>query len=132
MRPNPVVYLVDDDAIYHSITEMLLARVSRPVQFKGFNQGRAAMDQLLKDKDDSLALPDLILLDINMPVMNGWEFLSEFSSVGNTLSKKPRISMMSSSSLQDDISRALTDQNVMEFVTKPITIEKLEGLTAEI
>mgnify|MGYP002777121959 CR=1 FL=1 len=132
MRPNPVVYLVDDDAIYHSITEMLLARVSRPVQFKGFNQGRAAMDQLLKDKDDSQALPDLILLDINMPVMNGWEFLNEFSSVHATLSKKPRISMMSSSSLQDDISRAMTDQNVMEFVTKPITIEKLEGLTAEI
>jgi CheY-like chemotaxis protein len=132
MRPNPVVYLVDDDAIYHSITEMLLARVSRPVQFKGFNQGRAAMDQLLKDKDEPQSLPDLILLDINMPIMNGWEFLTEFSSVHNTLSKKPRISMMSSSSLEDDISRALTDQNVMEFVTKPITIEKLEGLTAEI
>jgi len=132
MQPNPVVYLVDDDAIYHSITEMLLARISRPVQFRGFNQGRAAMDQLLKDKDDSHALPDLILLDINMPIMNGWEFLSEFSHVHNALSKKPRISMMSSSSLEDDISRALTDENVMEFVTKPITIEKLEGLTSEI
>ncbi len=132
MRPNPVVYLVDDDAIYHSITEMLLARVSRPVQFKGFNQGRAAMDQLIKDKDEPQSLPDLILLDINMPIMNGWEFLTEFSNVHSALSKKPKISMMSSSSLEDDISRALTDQNVMEFVTKPITIEKLEGLTAEI
>lgn len=132
MKPNPIVYLVDDDAIYHSITEMLLARISRPVQFKGFNQGRDAMNQLLKDKDTPQELPDLILLDINMPVMNGWEFLNEFSSVGDSLSKKPKISMMSSSSLQDDISRALTDKNVMDFVTKPITIEKLEGLTATI
>ena len=132
MKTNPVVYLVDDDDIYHSITSMLLARLSRQVHFRGFSQGRAAMEQLELDKNNPDSLPDLILLDINMPIMNGWEFLAEFSQVFDGLSKKPKISMMSSSSLEEDINRALEDRNVMEFVTKPITMEKLEGLTSEL
>lgn len=132
MKTNPIVYLIDDDDIYHSITAMLLSRISRRVDFRGFSQGRAAMDELERYKSDPNNLPDLILLDINMPIMNGWEFLSEFSHVYNSLSKKPKISMMSSSSLEEDVNRALNDKNVNEFVTKPITIEKLEVLTAEL
>ncbi len=128
---QPVVYLIDDDYIYHSLTEMLLNKASRSFRFKAFKDGKEAIDQLHSDQGEPNELPDLILLDINMPVMNGWEFLDEFANLGTLLSKKPKISMLSSSSLDADITRAKENLNVKDYVTKPLTLGQLEELTAD-
>ncbi len=126
---TPIIYLIDDDFIYHSITEMLLERASKPCELKSFNNGREALEQLRQDSKNPESMPDLILLDINMPVMNGWDFLSEFNLLASTLPKQPRINMMTSSSLDSDLERAMQFKNVEGFVTKPITLDQLENLT---
>lgn len=127
---SPIIYLIDDDHIYHSIIDMLLERVPHPYVLRTFFNGQEAIDELLNQKNNVDELPNIILLDISMPIMNGWAFLEELKPLFASLARKPIISMMSSSSLDEDVSRALNYENVNEFITKPITIDHLEKLTS--
>jgi len=124
----PVLYLIDDDHIYHSITEMLMERVSNPHILRTFLNGREAIDEIMSAESPNL--PDHILLDINMPVMNGWDFLDELEPLYEKMGKKPKVTMLSSSSLEQDVNRALDYENVKQFITKPVTIEHLESITS--
>lgn len=123
------IFLIDDDFIYHSITEMLLERASRFHDFQSFNNGSDALEHIKTNTFSPENLPDIILLDINMPIMNGWDFLEQFARVAPQLAKEPQICMMTSSSLDRDKERALQYPYVSEFITKPITINQLERLT---
>lgn len=127
-KANPIIYLIDDDHIYHSITEMLLERVTPRHQLMTFYNGSEAIQQLRNDLNDALKLPKIILLDINMPISDGWNFLDELKPIYDLLAIKPKISMMSSSSLERDIERAMSYNNVVGFITKPVTIDHLQNI----
>ena len=127
-QPLPNIYLIDDDHIYHSITEMLLERVSPPHSLVAFYNGHDALDLIQRNQDDQESLPNVILLDINMPVADGWDFLDGLKPLYQRLKIKPKICMMSSSSLEQDTNRAMNYHNVVGFITKPITIDHLDSL----
>ncbi|PLB17916.1 MAG: Two-component response regulator [Flavobacteriaceae bacterium FS1-H7996/R] len=78
------------------------------------------------------ALPDVILLDLNMPVMDGWEFLEEFISLKPKLEKKIPIYIVSSSNDPADIMKAKSISEVTDFIIKPVTeakfVEMIQGL----
>lgn len=131
MDERPIIYLIDDDFIYQSITGMLVERIFKPLDFVSFNNGQEALDLIKENQDVKESLPNLILLDINMPIMNGWDFLNELSDMLPHLAKKPKISMMSSSSLEEDVNKAMKYPSVVEFVTKPLTLDHLQKLTED-
>lgn len=131
MEKRHPVFLIDDDIIYQSITSMLIERVFKPIDFHPFNNGQEALGIIKSNTQNQDLLPSLILLDINMPIMDGWKFLEELSLVLPDMVKQPRISMMSSSSLEEDVNRAMKFPAVVEFVTKPLTIEHLQRLTED-
>ncbi|MDO7742963.1 MAG: response regulator, partial [Pedobacter sp.] len=71
----------------------------------------------------NLDLPDLIFLDINMPIMTGWEFLVEYEKL--SINKMIPVYMLSSSIFQNDIDKAKTFPNVKDFMSKPMSNNQL-------
>jgi CheY-like chemotaxis protein len=71
---------------------------------------------------------DLILLDINMPQMNGWEFLEHYSQLDKNLQCQSIIIMLTTSDNEDDLRRAKRIGNVKDFITKPLTKEKMSSI----
>lgn len=111
------ILLVDDDNVHHVVTSMLLKKLPFDLASSKAMDGREAID-LIKGNLDSP--PDLILLDLNMPVMNGWEFLDEIATLEPQMSRKPIICILSSTIAPDDIQRARSYANVHSFISKPL------------
>ena len=89
------------------------------------NTGMAALEYLKSKKENKGMQPDLIFLDINMPGMNGWEFLKEYNRLDKKLQSKVIIIMLTTSDHPDDESKAKTWSFVSDYIIKPLTKEKM-------
>jgi CheY-like chemotaxis protein len=126
------VLCVDDDTISLTISQLLLKRAGFAEEVDTVIDGSEALDYFEKifnqsDTPASIA-PELILLDINMPVMNGWEFLQEYTF--RYLEKLPntRIVILSSTIDPEDFALAKHYPVVIQFISKPLSTENLEEL----
>src|SRR6056297_2656162 len=103
---NAGIWLVDDDEIYIHVTKKVLAHLSDEIEISSFDNGLKAIEHLKECLEDAFELPRLILLDINMPVMDGWGFLNEFKKLNSKITKPVKIYMVTSSKDQRDHSKA--------------------------
>jgi CheY-like chemotaxis protein len=91
--------------------------------------GKYAIEQLSDiQRKDPNKLPDYILLDINMPIMNGWEFLDEYKRLNLDPLGKSKIYIISSSVFSNDINKARSYPLVKDFISKPLNVEKIKEL----
>ncbi len=120
-----IVALVDDDRIYQFTTERLLKRLDVNVRFLWFKDGEEAIAFMKEHADEAGILPDILIVDINMPYLDGWQFLDAFKDLRPTMAKSVDIYMVSSSNDDRDMERARTTEGVLDYVEKPITKEKL-------
>ncbi|MBY0434977.1 MAG: response regulator [Cyclobacteriaceae bacterium] len=124
---QPVVAVIDDDSVYQFTTSRTLKATKLTEQILQFLNGDEALKFLFSHQEDKL-LPDIIFLDINMPITDGWMFLEEFSRLKDSLKKKITIYMVSSSIDPRDLTRAKNNPEVSGYVEKPITISKFSEL----
>ncbi|SDM42534.1 Response regulator receiver domain-containing protein [Catalinimonas alkaloidigena] len=123
------VLLIDDDKVSNEVTQALLALADITQHVEVAVNGREGLD-ILSQKCVSIAsdpCPDLIMLDINMPVMNGFEFLEQFTQTH--FASKPKVVMYTSSSAPGDLERA-RQFNVAGYLTKPFDAQQLRAILA--
>src|ERR1700748_3459628 len=129
LAPPISILLVDDDEINNFISIKLIRKAIENADIKACLNGRFAIDELMEmQKDDPDKLPDFILLDINMPIMNGWEFLDEYKRLNIDPLGKSKIYIISSSVFSNDISKARSYPLVRNFVSKPLSVEKIKEM----
>jgi len=119
------VCLIDDDDIYRFAVRRIIQLVDPQQKVLVFANGKEAIDFFTVENLESEQLPDVIFLDINMPVMNGWEFLEAYDLVKPDLLKSISIYMVSSSVDEKDKLKSQSFATVTDFITKPINKERM-------
>lgn len=121
MKKFNTIFVVDDDLVYHFIIKKLFSKCNIDVKTKYFFNGLEAIDEL-KERVELDNVPDLILLDINMPVYDGWQFLDEFKKLKANLSKNIEVYLVSSSNDISDLNKSKMYQDeVKKYYYKPMT-----------
>ncbi len=132
MRKINNIVLIDDNKVDGFVNQKIISIVNNTVTTKLFNSSVEALEYFnttTKDiKTHPLILTDLIFLDINMPVMNGFEFLNKLSRIKTFLRNPFDVYFLSSSNNEEDISEALSIEFCSGYLIKPLTKEKIRTL----
>jgi CheY-like chemotaxis protein len=113
-----LVYVVENDRISSVITELIVKKNLFGGEVQCYADGQRAFDALALASQAGAALPDLILLDLDMPLMDGWEFLDAVA--GLALPQPMRVFVLTSSIYPEDQEKALAYKEVQGFFTKPL------------
>jgi len=122
------VLLIDDDAITITICERLMKIRHFTAEVISCPDGRTAREYL---QNSMSSLPEVILLDLHMGIMNGWEFLDWYDKWCASLPQSPPVYVLSSSLSNADIKRSQAYAPVRGYIVKPMTAEHLKEITAK-
>ena len=115
------VCIIDDDPIFVYGTKVILnCNCSFCSNIMVYENGREALDNLSVILNSNEKLPEVIFLDLNMPILNGWQFLDEFCKIPN-IEENTRIYILSSSVYSGDIEKSKKYSIVKDFIQKPLT-----------
>lgn len=122
------ILLVDDNEMDNFISK----RIIELSGFKGEvivkDSGKGALNYLQENQDKPENIPELIFLDISMPVVDGFVFLHEWQKLNENVTGKSKIVVLTSSDNKYDMDRFLVNDFVIDFITKPITLETFRDL----
>jgi CheY-like chemotaxis protein len=124
--------LVDDDEVYLYVTKKILNDLSEELQVKSFTDGEQALEYIKTCTGQNEDLPGVILLDINMPFLDGWGFLSELKKLMPKVPDSVHIYMVTSSGDQRDLNRAQEFKELNGYVIKPVFEDKLVEILTEV
>lgn len=120
-----LVMLVDDSDTDNFINKRILELSGFGYRIEIKNSGKSALEYLEAMQDDEENIPDVLFLDINMPVISGFIFLYEFEKLPEQVKKKCQIVILTSSEDSRDVQRIMDNDLVKLYLTKPLNEEAL-------
>lgn len=120
--PQKKICIIDDDPVYKLVTKKLINKTNLFSHTTEFSNGSEAFQYFESTHD----LPEIILLDLEMPEMDGWEFLTEFCKLEKKLHIDSTVYIATSSIALEDKEKAKKFNCVKDFLSKPINLEKLQ------
>jgi CheY-like chemotaxis protein len=130
MNKISTTWVVDDDEIYRFAIKIIMKRANISEKTLFFHNGKMAIDFFIENLHKPDELPDLILLDLNMPVLDGWQFLDAYEKLEPQISKSIAIYLVSSTIDEQDYNRAKSISCVTELIVKPLTIADINRILA--
>ena len=121
MANTSIVFIIDDDPIHQRISQIMISKNQIYDEFASYTEADKALEFLKVNSNDPDKLPDVILLDLNMPVVDGWDFLEAFENIKQDLKKTIRVFIVTSSVDEKDITRSKLFTSVKGFISKPLT-----------
>ncbi|NMM49545.1 response regulator [Flammeovirgaceae bacterium KN852] len=120
--------LVDDNDTDNFISKRIIeiTGFAKNVEIK--NSGKSALEYIEQNKDNPEKLPNIIFLDINMPIVDGFVFLYEFEKFAGIVKDKCKVIILSSSDNKRDIDKIVNNDHVIKFITKPLTENALQEI----
>ncbi|MGN7784283.1 response regulator [Niabella sp. 22666] len=129
--PNLLI-IIDDSSFDLRINSGIASHTKLFKQIVCFSSAEAALDFLAENINNPEIFPHIIFLDIQMPEMDGFEFLERYDTFPNGFKAQSHVIMISSTDDLRDIVRAESDRNVVKLLKKPLQIEELKKLVANI
>ncbi|MEP6465661.1 MAG: response regulator [Parafilimonas sp.] len=129
MKAIQLYIMVDDDAINNMLCTISLKRyLGDNIQVKSFTEPELGLG-FIKNEFNDIMQRAVLLLDVNMPTMTGWEFMEEFDNLSEEVQKLISVYILSSSIDEQDKQRADSNKNIIGFISKPLTQEILISIS---
>ena len=122
------VFIIDDDPIHQRIAQIMISKHNLFDEYFSYTDAQKALDFLQENKNNKEALPDVILLDLNMPVLDGWDFLEIFETLIKEFKKNIRVFIVSSSVDEKDLLRSKLYVTVKGFISKPLSPDIIRSI----
>ncbi len=123
-----LVMLVDDNDTDNFISKRIIEITKFAGRVEVKSSGKNALDYLRENQTKIENLPNIIFLDINMPIVDGFVFLYEFEKFNEFVKSKCKVIILSSSDNKRDIDKIINNNHVIKFITKPLTEVALEEI----
>jgi CheY-like chemotaxis protein len=121
MKKIDIACVIDDDDIYTFTIKKIIDNSQLAEKTLYFPNGKVALDFFNEYLHQTTHLPDLILLDINMPVLDGWQFMDEFIKLSPLINKRIVVYIVSSSIDRADFNKAKGYEQISDFIVKPVS-----------
>lgn len=121
------IAVIDDDEVYQMIVKRFIEKSEAFEQSEYFIQPKLALDHYKQNIEN---LPAVMLLDINMPLLDGWQFLEELQEYYRDLYEKSKIYIVTSSIAYSDKEKFEDFPKLSGFLSKPITVDKIQEIRA--
>ncbi len=128
VKTTDIVMLVDDNDTDNFISKRIIEITKFAPRVEVKSSGKGALDYLKENQDKLEELPNIIFLDINMPIVDGFVFLYEFDKFSELVKNKCKIIILSSSDNKRDIDKIVNNNHVIKFITKPLTEVALDEI----